>query len=179
MIRKNLFTLALLAATAVQPLFAHSVWIEPLEKQLVVRFAEPSGNLERSPGFLDSLAVPMVFQIAPNSTNAPAILDVTKKTDHFAIAGASTTNVVCTETSFTMRAARKPMFYARWQPVGAGASKPLLTLDLVPTGKPGEARLYLRGEPKGNVKAILHTPTGDEKEFTADAEGFIRVPALN
>lgn len=178
MIRKKLFALALLAALAVPPLFAHSVWIEPLDQQLVVRFAEPSGNLERSPGFLDSLAVPLAFQVVPHTTNAPVALTVTKKTDHFALADAAATNIVCAETSFTVRAARKPLFYARWQPAGAGAGKPLLTLDLVPTGQPGEARLYLRGVPKGNVKVTLHTPTGDEKEFTTDADGYVRVPSV-
>jgi hypothetical protein len=173
--RHSLLTLAAFAVSTVA--FAHSVWVEPDEnKQLVIRFAEPSGNLERSPGHLDSLAVPMVFQIAAVTTNAPAILNVAKKTDHYFIQNASTTNIVGAETSFTVRAARKPLFYARWQPAGASEGKPLLTLDLVPTGKPGEARLYLRGKPHGNVKATLHTPNGDEKEFAVDAEGYVRVP---
>jgi len=176
MTRKLIISLTLLAVTTA-PLFAHSVWIEPGEdKQPVIRFAEPSGNLERSPGHLDSLTVPMVFQTTPASTNAPNTMNVLKQKDHYAIAGVSGTNIIGVETSFTVRAGRKPSFYARWQPAGAGEGKPLLTLDLVPTAKPGEARLYLRGEPCGNVKASLMTPNGDEKEFTADTEGFIRVP---
>jgi len=158
------------------PVLGHSVWIEPTEdNQVVIRFAEPSGNLERSPGHLDSLSVPTTAQTVPVTTNAPTPLIVAKKSDHFLIMGTTPTNIVCAETSFTVRAKRKPLFYARWQPAGAGAGKPLLTLDLVPTGKPGEARLYLRGKPHGGVKATLMTPSGDEKEFTADAEGFIRV----
>ena len=177
MTRKLIASLTLLALT-VAPSFAHSVWIEPGEdKQPVIRFAEPSGNLERSPGHLDSLTVPMVFQTAPASTNAPVTMHVAKQKDHYAIAGVSSTNIIGVETSFTVRAGRKPSFYARWQPAGAGEGKPLLTLDLVPTGKPGEARLYLRGQPRGGVKATLLTPNGDEKEFTADADGYIRVPA--
>jgi hypothetical protein len=177
MTRKLITSLTLLAVTTA-PLFAHSVWIEPNEdKQPVIRFAEPSGNLERSPGHLDSLTVPMAFQTTPTSTNPPARLNVSKQKNHYAIAGVSGTNIIGVETSFTVRAGRKPYFYARWQPVGAGEGKPLLTLDLVPTGKPGEARLYLRGEPRGGVKAMLMTPNGDEKEFTTDAEGYIRVPA--
>src|SRR5688572_13342260 len=163
MIRKFLFPLTLAALTVTTSLFAHSVWIEPNEnKQLVIRFAEPSGNLERSPGHLDSLAVPLAFQAVPATTNAPVALNTAKKADHYSMQGVSITNIVGAETSFTVRAARKPLFYARWQPAGAGEGKPLLTLDLVPTGKPGEARLYLRGQPKGNVKATLHTPNGDE-----------------
>ena len=166
------------AFAVASPSFAHSVWIEPTEdNQIVIRFAEPSGNLERSPGHLDSLSVPMTAQTAPATTNAPTPLSVTKKSDHFLIVGASPTNIVCAETSFTVRAKRKPLFYARWQPPGAGAGKPLLTLDLVPTGKSGEARLYMRGKAQGSVKATLMTPSGDEKEFTADAEGYIRFPA--
>ncbi len=177
MIRKSTFWLSVLVAIAPPASFAHSVWIEPSEdNQPVIRFAEPSGNLERSPGHLDSLTVPITFQTTPTSTNAPALLNVTKQKDHYAIAGAAVTNIIGVETSFTVRAGRKPSFYARWQPAGAGEGKPLLTLDLVPTGKPGEARLYLRGQPRGGVKATLMTPNGDEKEFTADAEGYIRVP---
>jgi hypothetical protein len=118
----------------------------------------------------------MAFQTAPASTNPPAVLNVSKQKDHYAIAGVSGTNIIGVETSFTVRAGRKPSFYARWQPIGAGEGKPLLTLDLVPTSTPGEARLYLRGQPRGGVKAMLMTPSGDEKEFTANAEGYIRVP---
>jgi hypothetical protein len=36
------------------------------------------------------------------------------------------------------------------------AGTPLLTLDLVPTGKSGEVRVYFRGQPLGGVKATLH-----------------------
>lgn len=177
MIRKSALWLSATVALAPTAGFAHSVWIEPKEdKQPVIRFAEPSGNLERSPGHLDSLTVPMVFQTVPTSTNQPTLLNVSKQKDHYAIAGASGTNIIGAETSFTVRAGRKPLFYARWQPTGAGEGKPLLTLDLVPTGKSGEARLYLRGQPRSGVKATLMTPHGDEKELTTDAEGYIRVP---
>ena len=177
MIRKSVVWFSVLVTLAPAASFGHSVWIEPgADQQPVIRFAEPSGNLERSPGHLDSLTVPMVFQTASGSTNAPTTLNVSKQKDHYAIAGVSGTNIIGVETSFTVRAGRKPLFYARWQPAGAGEGKPLLTLDLVPTGKPGEARLYLRGEPRGGVKATLMTPNGDEKEFTTDADGYIRVP---
>jgi hypothetical protein len=176
--RKIFPLLTLLSFATATSLFAHSVWIEPdANSQLVIRFAEPSGNLERSPGHLDSLTVPMIFQTTPASTNAPTVLNTAKKKDHYFIHDAAVTNVIGVETSFTVRGGRKPLFYARWQPADGGAGKPLLTLDLVPTGKPGEARLYFRGQPRGDVKATSMTPTGDEKEFTTDAEGYIRVPA--
>lgn len=152
--------------------FAHTVWIEPLENNLVIRFAEPGNNFEKSPGHLDSLTAPVSFILGV--TNAPTAIESPKKSDHFMLVGASPTNRACTETVFTVRGGRKPYFYARWQPADAGAGSPLLTLDLVPTGQPGEVRAYFRGNPLGGIKATLYTPDEKEHEITADAEGFLR-----
>lgn len=63
------------------------------------------------------------------------------------------------------------------QPAGITQANPLLTLDLVPTGKPGEIRAYFRGQPLGGIKAVLPAPDKDEREVTADADGFIRFKA--
>jgi len=159
--------LALGAATAAR---AHTVWIEPKENQLVVRFAEPGNDFEKSPGHLDSLSSLIAFMLV---TNAPVAMEVPKKSDHFLFVGAGPTNTACTETTFTVRGGRKPIFYARWQPAGAGAATPLLTFDLVPTGKPGEVRVYFRGKPLGGLSATLRAPDEKESEIKADADGFL------
>jgi hypothetical protein len=153
---------------------AHSVWIEPSHDQLVIRFAEPGMRFEKSPGHLDSLSAPLAFILV---TNAPAAAEASKKSDHFLLSEAAPTNVVCAESAFTVRGGRKPIFYARWQPAGAGSMQPLLTLDLVPTGKTGEVRAFFRGEPLANIKAVLRTPQEEEHELTADSEGFLRFEA--
>ncbi len=171
MFRQLLLILCALTVCAINSAVAHSVWIEPKDGQLVIRFAEPGGNLEKSPGYLDSLSAPIAFILV---TNAPASIEAPKKSDHFLLVSASLTNTVCAETSFTVRAGRKPNFYARWQPTGGGAATPLLTLDLVPTGKTGEVRVYFRGQPLGGIKTTLRTPDEKEIELTADAEGFLR-----
>ena len=153
---------------------AHTIWIEPLGNNLVIRFAEPGDDFEVSPGHLDSLSGPLSFAVI---TNAPVAIDAPKKTDHFLLVGASVTNVVCTETTFTVRGGRKPHFYARWHPSGIGVSErtgPLLTFDLVPTGQLGEVRVYFRGQPLSGVKATLRTPDGKEQELTADSGGLVR-----
>jgi hypothetical protein len=160
--------LALLHAAGAQ---AHTIWIEPLAGKLIIRFAEPSGNYEKSPGHLDSLSLPSAFTVV---TNAPLMVESPRSTNHFAMAGASPTNAAGAESIFTVRAARKPHFYARWQPAGAGAGAPLLTFDLVPTGKAGEARVYFRGQPLGGLKATLRTPDDTEKEIPVDADGYVR-----
>jgi hypothetical protein len=150
---------------------AHTIWIEPLSGKLIIRFAEPAGNYEKSPGHLDSLSAPSAFTVM---TNTSVMVESPKSTNHFLMVGAFPTNAAGAESIFTVRAARKPHFYARWQPAGAGAGTPLLTFDLVPTGKPGEARVHFRGQPLGGLKATLRTPDDTEKEIPVDAEGYVR-----
>lgn len=171
MIRQTFALLCALTVCVATSALAHTVWIEPSEGKLVVRFAEPGNDFETSPGHLDSLSVPLAFTLM---TNAPVMIDALKKSDHFLLAGTSATNVACLETTFTVRGGRKPHFYARWQPSRAGAATPLLTLDLVPTGNPGEVRVYFRGQPLGGIKATLRTPEEKESEIMADSEGFLR-----
>jgi len=154
---------------------AHSVWIEPLaDGGLVIRFAEPDGKLETSPGHLDSLSPPNAFIVL---TNAPFQVEAPKKSDHFRLVNASATNVACVETISTVRGGRKPYFYARWQPAGAGAATPSLNLDLVPTGKSGEVKAWFRGKPLPGVSATLRTPAEKELEIIADSEGVLRFEA--
>ncbi|HVY69519.1 MAG TPA: hypothetical protein VHH73_06295 [Verrucomicrobiae bacterium] len=166
------FILAVLGlAVGAISLHAHSVWIEPNgQGQLVVRFAEPDGKLEKSPGYLDSLSTPIVFTMA---TNTPSTVEAPKKSDHFLLVNASPDATACAETSFTVRAARKPYFYARWQAAADKSANPLLTLDIVPTGKPGEARVYFRGQPLGGIKATLRSPDEKEQPLVADNDGFL------
>jgi hypothetical protein len=149
---------------------AHSVWIEPKDSKLVVRFAEPGEKYETSPGFLDNLSAPNAF-IA--GTKAPTAVASPKQADCFALENTSLTNVVCMESTFTVRGGRKPIFYARWQAVGVEAGTPLLNLDLVPTGKPGEVRAYFRGQPLGGIAATLRTPDEKEQDLTTDADGYL------
>jgi hypothetical protein len=169
-IRQLLGGLIAAAMGASHAAYAHVVWIEPKGEFLVVRFAEPGSDFEVSPGYLDNLLSPIAFAAVKNG---PASIEATKKSDHFLLVGASPANSACVETSFTVRGGRKPIFYARWQPANAGAATPLLTLDLVPTGKEGEVRAYFRGKPLGGIAATLRTPDEKEQELTANAEGIL------
>lgn len=169
--------LAAAALSLISTARAHSVWLEPLDGKMVVRFGEPHSEHETSPGHLDEISVPLAFTII---TNGAVAVDATKTKDHYKLgAGLAPTNTLCVETSFIVmttpgRPGRKPNFYARWQPQGAGAAVPLLNLDIVPTGKKGEARVYFRGQPLPDVKAVLMTPDELEQEIVADREGYLR-----
>jgi len=157
----------LLTVSALQ---AHSVWIEPDSSgALVVRFAEPGMPFETSPGYLDGLTLPVAFK---EGAKGPEELSVSKGRNHFLLAGTDIQSTVCLESAHAVRGGRKPNFYARWQPGGAG--EPRLTLDLVPTGEPGVVRAYFRGKPLAGVPALLREPDGVERELTADDQGTLR-----
>lgn len=164
------------AATAFRVL-AHSVWIEPLPSgELAIRFAEPDGKLEKSPGHLDELQLPSAWK--KSGTNS-APVTVEKKPDHFRLASITASERIQVETAYPVmispgRPGRRPYFYARWHPLGAGPATPALNLDLVPTGNPGEVRAFFRGRPLPGIKATLRTPDEKERELTADSEGFLR-----
>jgi hypothetical protein len=159
-------------------ILAHSVWVEPGSSgELVVRFAEPDGRLERSPGHLDALRHPVAWKVA--GTNSPDPLVAGKKSDHFLLADTQTNNVVQIETAYAVlsapgRPGRLPNFYARWHPNLHVAARPGLTLDIVPTGEPGVVQAFFRGKPLPDIKATFRTPDEREVKLTADANGFLR-----
>lgn len=167
-----------LGSTAVQ---AHDLWIEDLpDKQLVLRFAEPGEEFEKSPGYLDALTEIYAWTPVAEGKNTNVVTQ--KKSDHFVLVSLNATNQVQAETGFPIRKmgdkpGRKPFFYVRWQPAGAGAGKPSLNLDIVPTGKPGEAQVFLRQKPLPSVKLTLHTPDGKSLEVAADDKGIVHYTA--
>ena len=178
MLKKLLLAAGLWAASF--QAWGHSVWIEPgQDGQLIIRFAEPDGKFEKSPGHLDEIETPAAWK---TGDKGPVRLEVQKKADHFLIVGSKISDAVQIETQFGVLAApgkpgRLPHFYARWQPRGAGGAAPALQLDLVPTGKPGEFRVYFRGKPMPEAKATLRTPDEKEQALTADGDGVLRFSA--
>lgn len=170
--------LALIALAAVSLNFtarAHDVWIENTESgRLVLRFGEPGENVEMSPGNLDSLTPVSAWRITP--TNTVAALETRKESEGILLVGAKSDQSVQAETGFPVMASagksgRKPFFYARWQPAGGGEGKPALTLDIVPTGKPGEMRVFFKGQTVPEAKLTAHLPSGETEKLTANADG--------
>jgi hypothetical protein len=170
-----------LAVLMTSRVLGHSIWIEPSDDgQLVVRFSEPGEEYETSPGHLDGVSPPVAFAFGTNGS--PQTIDAPRKTDHFLLPNLSPTHAACLEAPYAVmttpgRPGRKPIFYARWQPDIDTAADPALTLDLVPTGKPGEVRVYFRGQPLADITATLHGPDGKNREIVADAEGYLRFTA--
>ncbi|WP_395745849.1 hypothetical protein [Prosthecobacter sp.] len=176
-----------LAAFALLPLAAsaHSLWIEELPDHtgLGVRFAQWGDEFETSPGHLDSFT--QVSGWTLDDKGQPQLFDVVKKKDHFFLGKTDGTRPAFAQAHFTVRKlhedkpARAPIFYCRWQPEGAGAGTPAMTMDVVPTGKPGEARVYFRGKPLPNVELLFFSPKVTDQKLQADAEGYVRAPDIS
>lgn len=156
---------------------AHSVWIEPdKDGQLVARFGEFGDAPETSPGYLDNLDTLVVWKTDTNKD--PKSLTATKHNDGFSLS-ASTQASVQAQTGFPVMTrgsspARKPHFYARWAPNLDQEAEPALTLDILPTGTAGEARVLFRNQPLVGVTVTLYTPEANDQELTTDARGIVR-----
>lgn len=184
MIRSLLLSAVLGLSALVSVASAHSVWIEELpEGKLCVRFAEWGEDFEKSPGHLDSFT--QVSGWTPGEKGAPNLFDVQKKSDQFFLEKADASKPAFAQAYFTVRKlhddkpARSPIFYCRWQPEGAGAQKPALTMDIVPTEKAGEAQVYFRGKPLGNTEVEIFVPGGDGEKVKTDADGKVAVKDLS
>ncbi|MEK7948968.1 DUF4198 domain-containing protein [Luteolibacter soli] len=175
-LRSGILASLLLASASL----AHSVWVEPgPDGTLVVRFGELDGEVEKSPGHLDSLGTPAGV-VLPAAKDAKP-LDSQKKSDHYTLGEAKPDQALVAETAFPVMAfegkpARRPVFYSRWLPSGGDkvAAQPALTLDIVPTGNPGEVRVYFRGKPLPDTKAQLNAPNGSHTPLKTDAEGIVK-----
>jgi len=156
---------------------AHDVWIEDTpEHQLVIRFGEFGDEVETSPGYLDNLTLPQAW--TKTALTNPVPFDVLNQTNSFLLVGASPTNIAAAETAFdvlsaTNKPSRYPIFYARWQPAGAGAGTPTLTFDIVPQEKPGDIRVYFRGVPVEDETVSAYGPDDFEKELKTDSYGIV------
>lgn len=165
----------IITITTTQLVMAHSVYFEALDDgQLVIRFGTFGDDYEESPGYLDSLDAIYVWKIG--AEESPEALDPKKAKQGFTIE-AKESDTTSAHSGFIIMTrgsspARKPYFYARWAPDFNQKPKPTLTLDLIPTGKPGEVQAFFRQKPLVGATATLYTPEANDQELTADEKGI-------
>lgn len=182
--KKHLCTLL---ASALLPLSAaaHSLWIEELPggSSLGVRFAQWGDDFETSPGHLDSFITVSAWTL--DEKEQPQSVEVTKKSDHFLLGSRDLKRPAFAQAQFTVRQlhadkpARAPIFYCRWQPETWTEGHPVMDMDIVPTAKPGEARVYFRGKPLPNVEMLFFSPKVSDQKIKADADGYVRAPDMS
>jgi hypothetical protein len=181
----KIFTAATLALALLGPastVQAHQIWIEQPagQKTAVVRFGEFGENLrETSPGLLDKFVKPTATLL---SAKGEKTVDARKTGDGFELPfGAAHGDTIVAEDAnyplYTWKQGGKET--TNWYRPAArlitdfAEQQPRLVLDLVPTGKTGEFRLFLQGQPRAKTKVTLVTQSGWAREGHTDAQGLV------
>jgi hypothetical protein len=179
----HLLCAGIVAALGFCPLAqAHQIWLEqPEGENAVIRFGEFGENLrEASPGLLDNFGAPAAT-LWTNSKAKP--LAPTKRATGFALparikAGESLT---AEDAAFPIRAFKRDGQEVRsWYWPAARfiaddtAQEAKLALDITPTGKAGEFRLTLQGQPLARTEVHLVVQSGWRKSARSNAQGLLR-----
>lgn len=156
---------------------AHQIWIEQSPKGAKLYFGEFGMNLrEVSPGTLDKLP-------APAARGAEGeVIPLTRAADHFRLARpakkgeslvAEEVNYPSWENKEGTKVTRGVWFAAaRW--VADFAAQPAkLTLDIVPTGKPGELQVVYKTKPLAETEVVLTAQSGWQKHGETDKDGKV------
>jgi hypothetical protein len=162
---------------------AHQIWIEQPagQKTAIVRFGEFGDNLrEASPGLLDKFGKPTATLLSAKGEQAAA---PQKTATGFALpfGAAAGDGIVAEDASYPLYTrkqgdteTRNRYYPAARLVTSLAAQQPKLALDLVPSGQPGEFKLFFKGEPKAKTKVALVTQSGWSKEGHTDEQGVVK-----
>ena len=178
--RQVLLAFVLLAAAAGAQ--AHQIWIEQDATGARLYLGEFADNLrESSPGMLDKFVQPTASLITAKCEQPAAL---SKQANSFAIAARAIPgeSLVAQELGYPSWERKQGEKVERhvWVPaarwVGDFAARtPHLTLDLVPTGQPGQFQVFYKGQPLPEAKVDVVAASGWSREVQADKSGLISV----
>lgn len=182
--KKTLTAIALAAAAFAAQ--AHHVWIEQNAQGATLYFGEFGGNLrEASPGLLDKFVKPVAQRL---SAKGDAALAPAKNAGGFALGAraAKGESIVAEETAYPISESKSGDKVTRslYQPAARlvtdfSAQRPVLTLDLVPTGKSGkdgvEFQAFYKGQPLPKAKVEVITASGWAQGHNTDDAGKLSV----
>jgi hypothetical protein len=172
-----IFAATLLWATSAS---AHHLWLEPDGPGAKLYFGEFNENLrEASPGLLDRFK-PLPDAKAIGASTQP--LKVEKMPGAFVVSGTvgAGDSIVAEQSRVTERkqdgkvTRTLGILAARWVPDFA-ERVPTLTLDVVPTGKPGAFKVVYEGKPLAKAKFELKVESGWQRELRTDEQGAFTV----
>ena len=161
---------------------AHQIWLEQSAgPTAVLNFGEFGENLrEASPGLLDKFGQPRATLV---SAKGDRPLEVTKTPVGFTVSAqaAQGESIVAEDAHYplykTKQADKEGM--GAYHPAaryvtGFAAQQPKLTLDIVPTGKAGEFKVFFKGQALPKAKVGVAVQSGWEKKADSDAQGIVR-----
>ncbi len=178
---RALFVAAIAALSFAGSAAAHHLWIEPDGQEARLYFGEFEENLrEASPGLLDRFAPLPEARVVGAAGAQPLKLE--KSPGAFVLSGpiGAGDSIVAEQARVTERTqGDKPIrtlgrLAARYVPDLAERA-PVLTLDIVPTGKRGSFRVVYDGKPLAKAKLELIAESGWKREYRADDQGAVAV----
>lgn len=175
---KPLLAAALLIAGATTAQ-AHQVWLENAGGQARLHFGEFNDNLrETSPGSLDKFKGVPVLEQRAGTASQKVEGKLTKDAFAYTVTGNADTLFAAATYPLIDRSKRNlPAMYwqpsARWVASLAQPVTPGQTLDLVPTGKPGQLKVVFNGNPLPKAKVQLVSPAGWSREAESAADGTV------
>ena len=163
---------------------AHQVWIEPTAQGAAqLCFGEFRMNLrEDSPGLFDRLPPPAVLLETKDGVTP---VTATKGVESYVLAARPTkgTSLLAQDANYPVRESRDEVGVngrMAWIPAARyvpdlAARTPRLDLDIVPTGSPGEFKVFLGKDavPKAKVEVIAES--GWSRELRTDTDGVLRL----
>lgn len=162
---------------------AHQIWLQQDGKTASVYFGEFGDNLrEASPGLLDKFSIKKVTWISPSGNK---LLQASKTAGAFILNGAVAAgeSIIVEEDNYPSweekidgKATRTVWVPAARLIADARAQTQALTLDLVPTGKPGQFQVSYQGKPLAQAKVNAVVQSGWGKEAWSDAQGLVSFP---
>ena len=178
-----LATALLGAALASGTASAHQIWLQQDGKTASVYFGEFGDNLrEASPGLLDKFSIRNVTWISAKGAQP---LQASKTAGAFVLNGkvGAGESIIVEEDNYPSWEEKKDGKSTRtvWIPAArliadSKAQAPALTLDLVPTGKPGQFQVSYQGKPLAQAKVNAVVQSGWGKEAWSDAQGLVSFP---
>lgn len=172
--------LAVLLTSAAMSTQAHQVWLENTAGQVRLYFGEFNDNLrEASPGGLDKFkGVPALEQQRAGAAPQRLGGKLDKESFHYTLTVAADSLLAAPSYPLIDRSKRQlPAMYwqpsARWVASLAQPVAPTAPLDIVPTGKPGQLKVFFQGAPLAKAKVQLAAPSGWTREAESGEDGTV------
>jgi uncharacterized GH25 family protein len=173
-----LLSLLVLSAPLAQ---AHHVWLEQDGKTVKLQFGEFALNQrETTPGLLDKFGAPAATLVGASGERA---LKLDKTAGGFVLSGApgAGESIVAEDNAYPTWETTQDGKVSQhvWAPAARlvtsfAALPPKLALDIVPTGKAGEFKVFYKGQPLPKTAVNATVPSGWSKEATTDAQGTVQ-----
>jgi len=178
--KKLLLVTLALSAFAAPVAQAHHVWLEQDGKTVRLQFGEFAENQrETTPGLLDKFVAPQATLVGAGGERA---LTLQKTAQGYVVGGAPKAGEAIVvednaypgwETTQDGKTSQHVWIPAARLATSFAAQQPKLALDIVPAGKPGQFKIFYKGQPLPKAKVNAVIPNGWTKEAVSDDQGAI------